>query len=295
LLGQVVANLRATSYEKAVSERLLSPLGLDRTSWAPEPPAASGYDVHPHGDHVAPSPAMELRSLASLGQLWSTVGDLGRWGCFLSDPDLVPGVLATDTVAGMHSPLTVTDLSGWSEAGGTGVSLYRHRDQVYGGHGGSMPGFLAKLVYTRPSGTGPAGGVAVGVVSNADGGPDLHTLALDLCSTVAGAAHRPEPWAPGPPPPAEVEAVLGAWWSGAEQMVLRHRSGRLEAVDPDDPAAPVVELVGDGPGCYRAVSGGQRGERLVVEVDGAALPVRLLFATYAYQRSPGRTPLREKG
>jgi len=50
LLGEVVARKTGGTWEDALSERVLGPLGLDRTTAAAEEPAARGYFVQPYSD-----------------------------------------------------------------------------------------------------------------------------------------------------------------------------------------------------------------------------------------------------
>ena len=60
-----------------VSERLLEPVGLTRTTWSAAPPVARGYFVDPYADLVhAERFDVDLRSSNSTGGLWSTTGDL---------------------------------------------------------------------------------------------------------------------------------------------------------------------------------------------------------------------------
>ena len=46
LLGEMVARIRGESWRDQVERRILAPLGMDRTSYLPMPPAATGYSVH---------------------------------------------------------------------------------------------------------------------------------------------------------------------------------------------------------------------------------------------------------
>ena len=86
-------------------ERILRPLGLARTTWSAQPPAARGYLVDPYEDVLRPEPDdIDCAGTASMGGLWSTVSDLLRWAAFLCDP--VPVVLAPATVDEMHCDRT---------------------------------------------------------------------------------------------------------------------------------------------------------------------------------------------
>lgn len=87
LLGRVVRRVTGQTIQQVVSERLLGPLGLDRTTW-----------VQPHHDDWArPHRVVDGRiepegtplqgdgGIAPMGGLWTTVADLATWARFLDD------------------------------------------------------------------------------------------------------------------------------------------------------------------------------------------------------------------
>ena len=75
LLGQVVARRSGERYLDYVGERIIRPLGLERTSWTPQPPKAQGYLVDEYARTVWLEPETDLGGTAAAGQLWSTVED----------------------------------------------------------------------------------------------------------------------------------------------------------------------------------------------------------------------------
>jgi CubicO group peptidase (beta-lactamase class C family) len=84
LLGQVVARKSGQPYMSYVDERILRPLRLERTTWLPQAPAAQGYLVDEYARTVWVEAETDMAGTAAAGQLWSTVGDLGRWAAFLA-------------------------------------------------------------------------------------------------------------------------------------------------------------------------------------------------------------------
>src|SRR5689334_7554707 len=112
-LGLVVERASGQPYEEYVRERLLEPLGLTRTSFEPEPPAARGYLVQPYAEGVWDEAPMSTGAWMAAGQLWSTVGDLGRWAAFLASPD--PAVLAPETAEEMRTVQAISDHERWTE------------------------------------------------------------------------------------------------------------------------------------------------------------------------------------
>ena len=71
-------------YMQYVDERIIGPLGLDRTTWPPQAPQAQGYLVDEYARTVWTEPETDLAGTAAAGQLWSTVEDLARWATFLA-------------------------------------------------------------------------------------------------------------------------------------------------------------------------------------------------------------------
>jgi CubicO group peptidase (beta-lactamase class C family) len=279
LLGQVVARRADMPYERFVERRFFRPLGLRRTTWTAESPAARGYFVEPYAENVRPEPDLDLGGAASAGQLWSTAGDLCRWGSFLADP---PGsILDPDTVEEMHAVQVMVDNDRWTSGWGLGLSLGRQGERIYAGHGGGMPGFLSGLAYVRKE--------TIAAAALANGVADMQQVAIELAAMVADAfPAEPEPWEPDArPTPPEIAALLGRWWSEGEETILTYRRGRLEARRADDPPdkEPSV-FVQEGPDLFRASSGRERGEALRVERDDAGEAVRLYWATYPFFRAP---------
>jgi CubicO group peptidase (beta-lactamase class C family) len=284
LLGEVVARSTGTTWESALSERLLGPLGLHRTTIDPVEPRASGYLVDPYADAIRPEPLMPLRGTAPAGQLWSTPGDLARWAAFLADPD--PAVLSSDALAEMRHPQVVVDLDGWTLAWGLGLMLYRHGERILHGHAGAMPGFLASLVALAKDDER----VGAVVMANTSAGADVERLAVDLLTAELKANPRePAAWRPGEAPPPEVVGLLGRWWSEGSEYVFRWRDGRLEAV-----AAIARELRPQAPAVFKpigtdhwtTVSGREEGESLRAIRAGDGTVRRLYWAGYPFTRGP---------
>jgi CubicO group peptidase (beta-lactamase class C family) len=91
-----------------VRERLLKPLELDRTSFDPAAPTASAYFVEPYTDRVRPEQNVIKGAFATAGSLWSTTGDLARWGVALIEG--AEGVLRRETVEEMRVFQSLADL-----------------------------------------------------------------------------------------------------------------------------------------------------------------------------------------
>ena len=280
LLGEVVSRLRAQPWEQAVQDRVLTPLGMARTTPRRRAPYARGYLTDPYADRLLEEPEFPGNAFAPAAELWSTVDDLGRWAAFLADPDA--GVLSPDTVEEMCHPQVVYDLEAWTLAWGLGLMLHRRGERVLVGHDGAMPGFLAGLAVRRAE---KVGGV---VLANTSAAADPGGLAVELVLRVLDDdPDLPEPWRPGPPVPAPLEELLGQWWSEGTAYVFSARAGRLEA-KPAGAARtrPPSVFAEEGPDLFRVVSGREQGEllRVVRGPDGSV--ERLYWATYPVTRDP---------
>jgi CubicO group peptidase (beta-lactamase class C family) len=294
LLGQVVARLRGGTWESVLAEHLLDPLGLKRTTTSPTAPVARGYFPDPYADRLLPEPLFPGHGFAPAAELWTTTADLARWAAFWAEPD--PAVLAPATVAEMTHLHAMADLRGWSLGWGLGLMLHRRGERMFVGHDGAMPGFLASMVVHRDSRLG------VVVLTNTSRGADPGSLALDLAGELLDAVpDEPLPWRPGVPVPADVEPMLGPWWTEGMEFVLSWRSDPdASDADIDGPDGGHVELASarapegtppavlrrDGTDRWRVVSGREQGELLRVVRNDAGAVSRLYWATYPMTRAP---------
>jgi CubicO group peptidase (beta-lactamase class C family) len=279
LLGIVVARISGMPFRDRVQERLLGPLGLDRTTWGPSDGAALPYFVEPYSDSVRREPVLELGGKGGESGLYSTVGDLARWGAFLCDPD--ESLLEASSAAEMHDLNVVADAS-WTRGWGLGIELSRRGDRVFGGHTGGFPGFLSILAYSRRDRIGAV------VLTNAGNWPNLSPTGLELAeAALAELAPELEPWRPEEAPPAEIAPLLGRWWSEGDESIFSWRGGKLEARLADAPPGrepSVFEAEGDDR--FRVSSGRERGEVLRVVRDETGEVVKLYWATYPFTRTP---------
>jgi CubicO group peptidase (beta-lactamase class C family) len=272
LLGEVVAQVSGMSYEQFVEDRLLGPVGLGRTTWERTAPAARGYYVDPHSGVLRPEAEVRrIDGVSAAGDLWSTASDLCTWGASLRDREP------------MHAVQVMADPDRWLLAWGLGLMLHRRGERILYGHDGAMPGHLAVLLCSRED------DVQACVLTNSSTGS---SALIDLAAALTERAiednpREPELWRGHEQPPAEIEELLGIWWSEGDQIVFSWRDGRLEARLADAPARVKPSVFEqEAPGRYRVVSGRERGERLDVARDGSGAVVKLYWATYPVTREP---------
>lgn len=288
LLGAAVSSITGTSWFDAIDTRLLTPLGMTRTTYAATAPFLTGYVVHPHDGTLREEPRRDAGAMAPAGQLWSTLADLATWAGFLADP--VPSVLAPETVAEMCVPVAISDLESWTGGHGLGLELWRSGDRIYVGHTGSMPGYLALMMTHRPSRTAVVGfattyTLASGTISG------LGTRILDVVLDA-----EPGPPAPIDMPavgedasqmPADVVALLGTWW----WMGRQHEAtwdGDLVVTMPTRPSMTPWRFapVGTGTNLWRGRAGMNDGEIMRVHRADDGTPIELDIATFVFTRDP---------
>jgi CubicO group peptidase (beta-lactamase class C family) len=280
LLGEVVARVTGGSAEAYLTERVLRPVGMTRTTWTAEAPAAVGYLVDPYSDVPRREAVIDGRAVAPAAELWSTPTDLCRWAAFIADPD--PEVLSPETVEEMRVFQSMVDLVQWRLGYGLGFALYRADDRVFAGHDGAHAGYLAHVSVLPAARTGAA------VLTNSGAGVTISALGIQLSRAVADAFPAvPEEWKPGDPAPQELRDVLGIWWTEGHQVAFSYRNGKLESDFPEARLGLGRSVYDrEGPDLYRVRKGYERGELLRIVRDEAGTPTKLYFATYPVTRTP---------
>jgi CubicO group peptidase (beta-lactamase class C family) len=243
VLGELVAERAGAPVEDAIRTMLLEPHGLRRTTWEPEEPYARGF----FRDRAEP-PLVKGGTSAS-GGLWSTAGELARWGVQLLG------------LEELHRPYAH---AGWDEAFGLGVECVRVDGRELWGHEGSTVGFRSALLYDRDARAGAA------VLTNGAQATGLRAVAASLVP-----ARRPREDGTAP---AEVAGLLGSWWSEGVEHRFRW-TGRLETDD-----AHFVEEERDR---FRSSWGREEGELLRVVRGEDGEPIELWWAGYRFRREPG--------
>ena len=280
LLGIVVERASGLPYKDYVRDRLFEPAGLTRVNFEPEPPAAKGYLAQPYADGVWDTIGVETGAWASAGQLWGTAADVCRWGAFLADPD--ESVLASASVEEMRTVQVIDDHERWLSGYGLGLALRRDGERILAGHSGSMPGFIAQLLFSAKD------KVVAATLTN-ESGSALGELTLELVGTTIDEwPVAAEPWRTGEPPPDEVVPLLGIWFMEASLIVFRWREGRLEARYDglaDWQPSSIFERETDDR--WRTVSGPEHGEALRIQRSSDGSVEQMVWAGYPVTREPG--------
>ncbi|MEA2426380.1 MAG: hypothetical protein QOF37_8, partial [Thermoleophilaceae bacterium] len=157
LVAAGIARTLGTTFEEAMGARVLKPLGLASTSFDPERVARGHTQVRPGADEHAPLDYLYPRARRASGGLWSTVGDLLRFGEHHLGG---PGPLTAESVAEMQRPIT----SGPGFSYGLGWFLSGRRGEPTVEHMGSAAGYQSLLLLA------PRQRVAVAALSNSSRG-----------------------------------------------------------------------------------------------------------------------------
>ena len=271
LLGEIASRLRGAGWMELVAERILQPLEMQRTSYFPIVPAAQGFSVHPFSGQLEEEPAYDAGAMAPAGQLWSTIEDLARYASFWIDPGYE--VLSRDTVEEMAAPVASDPGEALTASYGLGLRLYADDPDLFVGHTGSMPGFLAGLFVDRVR---RIGAVTLG---NATFGK-CASVPLDLMRTLA--SHEPvlaPEWLPEPEL-AQGNDLLGHWYWGNTPLTISVAAGILQLS-----GAISSRFSPLGPDLYRGRDGYFAGEKLRVVRDGRSI-TELNLATFILTRTP---------
>jgi len=278
LLGEVVARLRGRSWWDVVSERVLQPLGMTRTSYLPEAPHATGLSVHHYAGTLTDEPSHDAGAMAPAGQVWSTVTDLGRYAAFLLRGH--DDVLSRTTLDEMATPQSASRAAALGSAHGVGFQLVRGGSGMLVGHTGSMPGFVAGIFVDPVRRTGAV------VVCNATTGLRASGFPVDLLETLeASEGTVPVPWTPVDSLPPAVEEVLGVWHWGNTAYDFSWDGRHLQVAKPG--AAAAHRFLPQDDGTFLGTAGYHHGEVLHVvrAADGSAIS-HLVCETFVYTRVP---------
>jgi CubicO group peptidase (beta-lactamase class C family) len=278
LLGEVVERLREETWWEAVRGRILRPLGLSRTTYLPDPPAATGYSVHHFAGTLTEEPAQDTRAMAAAGQLWSTLGDLATYATFLVDG--YDEVLPRSTIEEMCTPQSGSAATGTNGVHGLGLRLVSGGSGTLVGHSGSMPGFLAGLFLDPVRRTGGL------CLANGTAGLRCEGLPTDLLTELECSEPTVVPaWTPTTELPEAVREVLGLWHWGHTALAFSF-DGRDVVATSLATGEAAYRFRPQPDGTFRGTAGYHHGEtlRVVRREDGQV--GHLACATFVYTRVP---------
>jgi CubicO group peptidase (beta-lactamase class C family) len=278
MLGEVVSRHRGGTWWDQVQQRILAPLGMARTGYSPEEPAATGYSVHHFAGTLTEEPSQDTGAMAPAGQAWSTITDLARYATFLADGHR--DVLDRATLDEMTIPQSGTLVGAANGGYGLGLRLAVGGSGLVVGHTGSMPGFLAGFFVDRVRRT------AALCLANGTAGLRAEGLPLDLLRTLEELEPTiPAPWTPTGAVPDGVAEVLGVWHWGNTAYGFAFTDGELVAGQLGSTLVS-HRFRPRADGTFVGTSGYHHGETLhVVRNDDGSIN-HLECATFIYTRVP---------
>jgi CubicO group peptidase (beta-lactamase class C family) len=269
LAGEIVAAASGLPWERYVSERILAPLGMQRT-WVSTPPAdhsdlATGYTRRLPSGGRSPAPFTDGRALAPAANMATSVSDLARFAALQFGDGRVGGIqiLRASTLREMHRVHWLEPE--WTAGWGLGFRVTRENGKTFVGHSGRLRGYRTMLHLS------PADRIGAIVMINADdGNPPLFAekvfrwVVAEILRVVAPPARVA--------PEASWRRYVGKYrspWADTQVLVV---DGRLALVDPSqpDPLQAATHLHPVGEHTFRMSSSdgySSRGELVVFEMD----------------------------
>ncbi|MET8862825.1 serine hydrolase domain-containing protein [Nonomuraea sp. NPDC004580] len=224
LLGRVIEKVTGMTFERAVAELLLQPLGLQRSFFSREDVMtrrfAVGHDLGQGGTLTVSRPWRHWRGDAPGGGIATSIGDLLRWARFHLGEERAE-VVSAEVRSTMRVQTAVLRASSMGDGVGLGWFL-RERDGVLlAGHGGSANGQFAELLVV------PERNFAVAVASNAgpNGIPcnqEIVRWALEHFIGVIDKDPEPEPFDHD-----KAAQIIGNYANDAMTLQIRAEGARL--------------------------------------------------------------------
>lgn len=237
LLGEVVERASGTPYRQYVRENILEPLGMTSTGFKPESPdtsaqarMATGYTPAPFQDRPEKAPHPPLNGIDAAGGIYSCAADLAKWVSlqFRADAEAADAapVLPGASLAEMQRIHYMEP--DWSAGQALPWRCHRRGENLYMGHGGSLPGYRTGIYFNQAHRTG------VIVLTNLGAHDAIQPIAFEVLDTVIAAQHAaPDPAVVAPPAalPDGLAPCLGLY-RGFSEVVVEYREGALRLAPP---------------------------------------------------------------
>lgn len=160
--GLIIEKASGKSWDAFIRERILDPLGMDRTISSTHDLAGFKNVSAPHNDYrdtIIAIDWLNWDNIAPAGGLISTVSDVSRWLFFQLDRGVTPGgdtLIRPERFREMWAPQTIQYVSPWSESMwpsthfksyGLGWALFDYHGRKVIGHGGGYDGFISNTTF----------------------------------------------------------------------------------------------------------------------------------------------------
>jgi len=235
LLGAVIERVTGQSWDRAMHELVLAPVGMAHTLYAGDESIVSGqvegYSTDAKGDATL-APYSSMTGPGAAGALSSTVDDLFKFLRALHR-ELLPSALRE----AMTSAKTTAD--GQAVPYGYGISIGTVRGKPVLEHNGGIAGFTTQFTYF------PEQDISVVVLANTDGGrPNPRALAHRLGALALGDPYTD--WTPRALPARDMQALVGSYRIDGESVhTLSIRDEKLMIRRDGGPARELTAAAGD--------------------------------------------------
>ncbi|MGO9605699.1 MAG: serine hydrolase domain-containing protein [Candidatus Binataceae bacterium] len=271
LLSEVVARVSRRSYREYVRRQILEPLGMESSGFAIENPRnATGYMPERYQDIPAVSADPSMNGYLGAAGLRSSVTDLSKWLALQfrtkSGDRAGAQVLSGKSLSEMHRVTFVEH--DWVAGYALTWMATRLGENIYLHHGGSVPGFLTMIAFSKLHRLG------VIVLTNKQGHIASGTIAFEALEMLTGEAKK-EVRTPAPVPvPDNLKPLLGRYVGMPAFGVIFHiewRGGALQLATPIDlfmiPMPPAPLTATDKPNVFIVSAGRIAGEPLIFEFE----------------------------
>lgn len=168
LAGNIVESVSGLTFDDYVRTNIFQPLGMthsftDQTGAARAAGLAAGFSVPQRTGARVPIPAYEVRGLAPVAGVVSTIEDMARFATWQLNGAVAAStpVLRAASIDEMQA-VQFMPTDSWTTAG-YGFQIWRENDRTFVGHAGTCPGAQSQLLLR------PQERIAVIVLSNALG------------------------------------------------------------------------------------------------------------------------------
>jgi CubicO group peptidase (beta-lactamase class C family) len=273
LAGYIVEEVSGERYADYIARHILLPLGMKSSSIdrKPEPfdRLASGYGRRMPDGSRKQMPWTDCKGVGPAAGLTSSVEDMARFVSlqFRTGPAGGAQILKGPTLREMHRIRFLENT--WTRGNGLGFAVWRYKDKIYVGHGGSLAGYKTQTMIQLDDKIG-----VVVLTNGDDSGPSsIANRAMELIGEPIakdGAAKDPKPaWDPAW---RKYAGLYRSIW-GDEQIVETKDALVLINPESDDPQASMMKLKPLGGGRFLLdgpTGGGAIGEevRFTEAADG---------------------------
>lgn len=156
--GEVIKTITGKTWGENVQERILDPVGMERTIYSLKKLDEKGNFAIPHAfekEKNIPIPYVDWEEIAALGGIISSVNDIGKWMIFnmnhgIINNDTLLTAASRNTIWKMHNNYTVdhtktNDFNSHFRGYGLGWGLADYHGRLRVSHGGGYDGMISSV------------------------------------------------------------------------------------------------------------------------------------------------------